>query len=295
MSDAILLTHANGDSATILPFGAELAAWRADGVDLIWERDDRIWSQTAPVLFPIVGWTRNGEARVDGVTYPLSLHGFAWKKRFEIVERRADYLRLALVDDAETRALYPFSFRFEVEFQLGAGVLENRLTIVNTGDSALPYACGLHPGFRWPLAGSEAEHAIIFETEEIADVPVIAPGGLFSARRRPTPLQGARLPLTTETFAHEALCFLDINSSKLAFDNGAGARLCVTLDDFPHVGFWTLPGAPYLCIEPWTGHGDPEGFTGDLFEKPSMRIVPPGARGRHGAIFAFERKSTSPG
>jgi hypothetical protein len=50
---------------------------------------------------------------------------------------------------------------------------------------------------------------------------------------------------------------------------------------------WTKPGAPYLCIESWTGHGDPEGFAGDIFEKPSMRILPPGESARHRVRYAW--------
>lgn len=292
MSDAILL-EADGDSAEIHPFGAELSAWRAEGVDLIWAKNPAIWDQTAPILFPVVGWTRNGEVKVDGRTYPLALHGFAWKKPFEIAERRADYVRLLLLDDAQTHALYPFAFRFEVEFRLRKGSLENNLIVTNTDTKPLPYACGLHPAFRWPLAGSTAEHAILFEKPENPHVPVIGPGGLFSKPVRRTPLVGARLPLEPQMFARDALCFLNLASRSLVFDNGAGARLSVTLDNFPHVGFWTLPPADYLCIEPWSGHGDPEDFFGDLYEKPSMRILAHGEIGRHGATFAFERNAAS--
>ncbi len=288
MKDAILL-EADGDAAEILPFGAELSAWRAEGVDMIWAKDPKVWDQTAPVLFPVVGWTRDGRVTVEGKTYPLALHGFAWKKCFEIAERRPDYLRLVLLDDAETHALYPFAFRFEVEFRLRKGALDNNLIVTNTDPRPLPYACGLHPAFRWPLANSTAEHAIIFEAAENPDVPIIGPGGLFSKPVRRTPLSGNRLPLEPSMFARDALCFLNLNSHSLVFDNGAGARLKVTLEDFPHVGFWTLPPAPYLCIEPWTGYGDPEDFHGDLYEKPSMRILAPGARARHGATFALEK------
>ena len=292
MSDAILL-EADGDTAEILPFGAELSAWRADGTDMIWTKDVRIWDQTAPVLFPVVGWTRDGKVTVEGESYPLALHGFAWKKAFEIAERKPDYLRLLLIDDAETHALYPFAFRFEVEFQLRKGVLENNLIVANTDARPLPYACGLHPAFSWPLAGSTAGHAIIFEEAENPDVPVIGPGGLFTKETKHTPLQGKRMPLEPPMFARDALCFLNMKSKSVAFDNGAGARLKVTLDDFPHMGFWTLPPAPYLCIEPWTGYGDPVDFRGELSAKPSMRILQPGEKARHGATFAFERSAAS--
>ncbi len=292
MSDAILL-EADGDSAEISPFGAELSAWRAAGVDMIWAKDPKVWDQTAPVLFPVVGWTRDGRVTVEGKTYPLALHGFAWKKCFEIAERRPDYLRLVLLDDAETHALYPFAFRFEVEFRLRKGALDNNLIVTNTDPRPLPYACGLHPAFRWPLAGSTAPHSILFEKPENPDVPIIGPGGLFSKPVRKTPLEGNRLPLEPQMFTRDALCFLNLDSQSLVFDNGAGARLKVTLDDFPHVGFWTLPPAPYLCIEPWTGYGDPEDFHGDLYQKPSMRILTPGARARHGASFAFEQSASS--
>jgi galactose mutarotase-like enzyme len=292
MSDAILL-HADSDTAEISPFGAELTAWRADGTELIWAKDPAIWDQTAPILFPVVGWTRDGHVTVEGKRYPLALHGFAWKKRFEIAERRADYLRLLLIDDAQTHALYPFAFRFEVEFQLRKGALDNNLIVANTDARPLPYACGLHPAFRWPLAGSRAEHAIIFEKDEDPDVPIIGPGGLFSKQKKSTPLVGNRMPLDPPMFARDALCFLNIKSRSLTFDNGAGARLKVTLEDFPHVGFWTLPPASYLCLEPWTGHGDPEDFRGDLYQKPSIRILQPGETARHGASFAFERDAAS--
>jgi galactose mutarotase-like enzyme len=288
MSETIRL-ECEGDFAEILPFGAELSAWRAEGVDLIWAKDPKIWDQTAPILFPVVGWTRDGAVRVEGRRYPLALHGFAWKKCFEIAERRPDYLRLVLLDDAETHALYPFAFRLDVAFQLRKGSLENRLTVTNADPRPLPYACGLHPAFRWPLAGSAARHAIIFEKPERPEVPVIGPGGLFSKPARRTPLEGRRLPLDPDMFARDALCFLNLASESLVFDNGARARLRVDLDDFPHVGFWTLPPANYLCIEPWTGYGDPEDFHGDLYEKPSMRILAPGQSGSHGARFAFER------
>lgn len=291
MSETIQLANAAGDSARIALFGAELCAWRSRGVDLIWEIDRRFWDRTAPVLFPIVGATRDGCVRVEGDSYPLSLHGFAWEKDFVVSERREDFLRLELAADEETRALYPFEFLFAVEFRLTSSALENTLIVENRdAKKLLPYACGLHPAFRWPLAGSRAQHALVFDEAENPELPVIGPGGLISsAEQKRVPLDDRVLPLAGELFARDAMVFLNTRSRRVAFDNGEGARIVCEYPDFPHIGFWTRPGAPYLCLEPWTGHADREGFSSELAEKPSMRRLAPGERARHKAVFRFEK------
>lgn len=291
MSEPILLNAGAADSACISPYGAELLSWRSEETDLLWTPDPAVWRQTAPLLFPVVGWTRDGRARLGDDVFPLGLHGFAWRRRFEVAQRSFDRATFVLEDDDETLALYPFAFRFEAHFRLRPGELSVTLTASNRDWRPLPYAVGLHPAFRWPLAGSHAPHAIRFEAAERAEVPVIAPGGLFSSRTRRVPLDGTRLSLSPSLLADEALCFLNAASRRLVYDNGAGAALVVELENFPHIALWSLPPAPFLCIEAWTGYGDPEDFHGDLYEKPSMRILAPGEDARHGAIFRLEKSA----
>ena len=72
----ITLTHSDA-RATIALLGAEARSWRIAGRDLLWPGDPAIWSDISPILYPVVGWTRGSEERVDGVRYPLGLHGFA--------------------------------------------------------------------------------------------------------------------------------------------------------------------------------------------------------------------------
>lgn len=205
------------------------------------------------------------------------------------MEQGADFARLRLAADGRTRALYPFEFRLDAIYRLEATALVWTLEAENLGPEPMPYALGLHPGFRWPLAGAAATHTFTFDAPERPRVPIIAPGGLFSPDSRPVPLEGRRLAVTPDLMAQEALCFLDIASRGAVFDNGAGVRLRVDLEDFPHLALWARPPAPFLCIEAWTGHGDPVGFAGELSDKPSMRLLAPGATGRHGARFSLER------
>jgi galactose mutarotase-like enzyme len=294
VSDPITL-QGGGASAVIAPLGAELRAWAVDGAPLIWTPDPAIWADTAPVLFPVVGWTRGAQVRVAGVTYPLGLHGFARTLAFRVVERGEDHVALALESGPETLALYPFAFRLVVAYRLVGATLRTTLAIENTGSAAMPYACGLHPGFRWPFAGGSLDdYAIVFAEPERPEVPVIAPDGLFTHDVKPIPLEGRRLALDADLLAHEALCLLDARSRALRFVHRDGAAITIALEGFPHIALWSRPEGRFLSIEAWTGRGDDIDGDGDLWRKPSMIHLAPGGIRRHAAVYGFAREGREP-
>jgi galactose mutarotase-like enzyme len=283
----IALTHGSA-RATIALEGAEARTWRVGARDLLWPGDPEIWPDISPILYPVVGWTRNSEERVDGRTYPLGLHGFARFEAFAVEASGPDFVRLTLSDNERTRAVYPFAFTFAVEYRLSDDALDMTLEVANPGERPAPYACGVHPGFRWPLGDAGRDGALVrFEREERAEVPEIAPGGMVSKTTKPVPLKGRDLPLTDALFAGDAVCFLDCRSRSLAFVDASGASITMEFPDYIHAALWTRSGAPYICLEAWTGYSDPEGFDGDLFEKPSMRVLEPGGRARHGVRFVY--------
>lgn len=271
--------------AVVSPKGAELRRWSVAGHDMLWTADATVWDAVAPVLFPVVGWTRGGVVRVDGKTYPLGLHGFASGRTFALADRTDAGLRLVDRADAETRRLFPFDYRLALEFIVSDAALSCTAEVSNEGEEPMPYAFGLHPGFRWPRA---SEATIAFETAEEPSVPVITTDGLFSRERRQVPLDGRRLAVTRDLMAREALCFLDLQSSRLTYEARGFGRLKIEHENMPHVALWSRPPALYLCIESWTGHGDPDGFEGELRDKPSMRLLPPGGSARHVVRYAFE-------
>lgn len=265
--------------AAVSPMGGELRRWSVGGRDLLWRGDAAWWNASAPILFPIVGWARDGQVRIDGVRRPMGVHGFAAGRRFRIVDQDEACCRLELVDDVETLSVYPFGFSLTVTYALSQDGVSIAFVVTNRGDRTMPYALGFHPGFRWPLPGPMREgHSIVFAEVEDRAVPVIAPGGLFSDERRPAPLDGRRIALKDEVFAAEALCFLNARSRSWALEGADGSSIRMDLDGFPHLALWSKPGAPFVCLEAWTGHGDPVGFDGELHDKPSMRLLAPGAR-----------------
>jgi galactose mutarotase-like enzyme len=277
-----------GDArATIALAGAEARAWTVGGRELLWPGDPAIWAEISPILYPVVGWTRDG-ARVGGRRYPLGLHGFARLETFAVEAAEPDFARLTLTDSERTRALYPFAFALALEYRLTDDALAMTIEVANPGDAAAPYACGLHPGFRWPLGDRGRDGAFVrFEREERAEVAAIAPGGLIAATTKRVPLAGRDLPLTDALFANDAVCFLGLASRSLAFVDASGASIAMEFPGFPHAALWTRPGAPFLCLEAWTGYSDPAGFDGDLADKPSMRLLEPGGVARHEARYVY--------
>ena len=266
-------------SASINPFGAELSSLRdAAGRELMTDADPAYWTGRAPLLFPIVGKLIGGHYRFDGRDYALPPHGFARRRMFDVIEREAGRAVFRLTDDAETRAAYPFGFALEAAFTLTQATLRIDVTVTNTGERDMPASFGFHPAFAWPLpyGRPRAAHRIIFEKDEPEPLRSIATDGGIAPARRPSPLDGRVLHLADALFEKDALIWEGLASRSVRYDGGEGPALEVAFPDTSLLGIWTKPGAHFVCIEPWHGIADPEGFEGEIWDKPGMLRFAPG-------------------
>jgi galactose mutarotase-like enzyme len=274
------LIRSNQISAAISPLGAELQALRdAAGRDLLHDGAS-FWSSRAPLLFPIVGALKDNQHSVDGVAYELPKHGFARRSVFEQVEAAPDRATFRLADSEATRASYPYRFRLDVAFAVEGATLTTTARVENTDECPIPVAFGFHPAFRWPLsaAHSKGNYVIEFEAEEPGPLTRIGADGLI-ARELSTPVEGRRLVLADTLFDEDALIFLAPRSRSLRFGpaDGGSPSLSIGFPSMPHLGIWTKPGgAPFLCIEPWSGHASPADYAGPLIGKPGSRTLAPG-------------------
>lgn len=270
-----------GLSARINPFGAELSSLTdAAGREYMTDADPAFWTGRAPLLFPIVGALVDDTLHVDGQAYTMPKHGFARRSAFRLIEQASDRAVFRLQDNAETLASYPFAFTLDMAFTLSGMTLEMAATIHNTGDTPLPFSFGYHPAFAWPLPGGadKAAHRIVFAHNEPQPIRQIEKGsGLMKAEGVPTPVQGRELALDPELFRADALIWSDLNSRRLSYGAEGGAWLDVAFPDTPMLGIWQVPGARYICIEPWQGHADPIGYSGEFRDKPGVQVLPQGA------------------
>jgi galactose mutarotase-like enzyme len=271
--------RSTGLSATIDPLGAQLSGLRdADARQLQWQGDPAVWAGRAPLLFPIVGMLAGGQYRSGGRSFSLPRHGFARVRRFAVTDAGPASATFRLSADAQTLAVYPFQFELDVNFAVEGATLSVTSWIRNRGDHDMPASLGYHPAFAWPLPyGQErAAHFIEFEADEPAPIRALDGNGLLSPQRLPTPVENRRLTLRDELFAADALIFDRIVSRTVTYGSEVGPRIAISFPGVPYLGVWTKPGANFICIEPWHGLTDPQGFSGELQDKPGSLIIPPG-------------------
>ncbi len=291
MSQPLLRIEAGPWAADIAAEGAELKALRWKDIDLLWSGDPAWWGRTAPLLFPVVGAVANGVIRVDERTYPMPKHGFARDLTWKVETCESDSLTLSLGDSPKTRIHFPFAFRLLLTYRLDSDGLLMAATLENPAEVPLPASFGFHPAFRWPLdaAHSKTDHRLRFEAEEMAPLRRLD-GDLMGEAPWPNPVLRQELALRDDLFAHDALIFDQLQSRRLRYGVPGGLELLLTWN-LPHLGVWTKPGAPFLCLEPWQGFADPAGFPGPFSEKPGQAILAPKASKAWSCLISAEDSS----
>jgi galactose mutarotase-like enzyme len=260
-------------TAQISPHGAELhSLLDSEGRQLMTDADPAFWTGHAPVLFPIVGRVNDDHYRLDGVEYELPKHGFARRSHFNVVQSDAASVTFRLTDSDETRSHYPFAFALEMAFALDERSLSITATVRNTGNVPMPASFGFHPAFAWPLpyGGTKEEHLVRFEHDEPGALKEISPDGLIATAERQTPVEGNVLHLKDALFTNDALVWDGLESRQVHYGVPGKPGLSVAFPDMDRLGIWMKPGARYVCIEPWAGIADPEGYVGDFRDKPGV-------------------------
>lgn len=264
--------------ATVLAHGAELCSLRgADDVEAIWQAGPP-WPRHAPVLFPIVGKLANDTLRVDGREYRMTQHGFARDRDFTWVSRTTTSCRLALGDDAETRAIYPFGFRLELAYELRADELEVTFTVINTGDAPLPASLGAHPAFNWPLLPGTPKdtYELVFSDHEPGPVWNVA-DGVLTREPVPSPIHEGHLDLASRLATDDTTILHPPASRSVTYGPVGRPMTQVGWEGFPELAIWSRHDADLVCIEPWIGFTSPAGFDGEFRDKPGIFTLNPGA------------------
>lgn len=262
--------------------GAELQSLRkvSSPYEYLWQGDPAFWNRRAPILFPIVGKVWDNTAHIDGGTYELHQHGFARDMKFRKIVDEDRHLAYELVSDEETRSLFPRDFRLRVDYTILRNVLTVKWTVENTGKQLLAFQIGAHPAFNYPRFHEDDEVHGFFSFD--ADSPLVSTtvaGGYATDDTFDVPLgENDLLPLTNNTFSCDTILEATGRIHRVTMHDPDGKPYVTVLHEMPITALWSPNGgcAPFVCIEPWHGRCDRQGFAGEFDRRPFVEHVQPG-------------------
>ncbi|RYC67399.1 aldose 1-epimerase family protein [Spirosoma sordidisoli] len=266
---------------SIRPKGAELTSifHKPTATEHLWQADPTVWPWHGPNLFPVVGGCLNNQLLIDGHAYPTERHGFARHTVFETTESSDAHAIFSLRADDKTRAVYPYEFLFQIIYELEGPQLTITYRVVNEDQKTVFFSVGAHPAFAVPFRADEAyeDYFIEFDQAEPLETHRLSAGGFFTGETEPVSTAGNRLPLTAHLFDQDALVFKNMRSRRVTIRTDKHEQaVTVTFPEFPYLGLWAKPGAPFVCIEPWLGCADSEGSPVPIEQKEAIQQVEPG-------------------
>ncbi len=276
-------------SVTVADAGAETVSIfdREKGAERLWTADPAVWNRHSPLLFPFVGKVTDGKYRIGDREYAMKTqHGFARDMDFTCVGETASSVTHRLCATAETLAIYPFDFRLTVTHRLEGRRLSVAWEVENAGSDPMYFAIGGHPGFLLPEGVRKEDCRIAFPgAGELRYKGANAAGFLLPEEKD--------LPLREGSAAYQP----DIPDTWV-FEDGQVRQVGILLPDgtpfvmlhceqFPMLAVWANPRGPFICLEPWFGRTDDEGFRGTVDRKKSIQCAAPGEKKEYGYSVDF--------
>jgi galactose mutarotase-like enzyme len=220
-------------------------------------------------LFPIVGSLLDHQYVYEGTKYNLSHHGFARDLNFDVLHQSAHSICFILQQNQDTYQSYPFNFTLLITYTLNENTLEQAFRVINKDTKMMPVSFGGHPAFNVKAID---EYEIQFECDE--DVQANMLSGPYISNAKVDVIKGNKISLDHHTFNRDALVFQDLKSNWVKLIHKLSTHAVkVDISDFPHLGIWSKPGAPFVCIEPWQGMADLVSHNKDILQKKGVLVL----------------------
>ena len=246
--------------------GAEMVSIKKCGREMLWCGDASVWEGHAPVLFPICGGLKDGKFLYNGREYFLEKHGYARHSTFDVEKTADNEVVFLLKSDEKSKNVYPFDYEFRVSYILDGNRIEVTFSVANTGAGELYYSVGAHEAYACP--GGIENYSVELEKRENLDTYVVD-GNLLEHKTVRVLENDTHFPLSYKYFDNDSLLFKHLKSNSVTL-KGADRSIKLDFDDMDYFVLWTVPGAEYICLEPWCGVPDSVDSDGDIAKKEGI-------------------------
>ena len=266
--------------------GAEIVSIKnADGVEYLWDGDEKYWNRHSPILFPIVCGLWKNTYRIDGKEYHMNRHGFARDMEFSVESVSPYFVIYNLTYNEETLKVYPYKFKLSITYALCENSIAVKWEVSNIDDKVMHFQIGGHPAFIVPgnEKGKELHGKLSFDCANPTRLYGNEGGCLKETRDTVETTKGEKdanhWAFTEHSFDDDAVIIDHCQMHEIDILDEKDIPHVKVKFDAPCVGIWSPAGkhAPFVCIEPWYGVTDKAGFTGEFRDKYLMNSLLPGA------------------
>ncbi len=253
---------------------------KENGTEYLWQGNPEYWTGRAYNLFPICGRLTEGKYTYKGKEYEMNLHGFVRSSLMQANKISDTEIEFTLKSDSELKNIYPFDFVYTLRYVLDENRVKTVYEIANTGNEAMYFAVGGHPGFNVPLGndGKFEDYYLEFDCQKDMKLLVMTPL-FFTGKTEDYPLENGKiLHLEHSLFEKDALFFTDMCKCVTLKSDKSEKFVRLEYPCMRNLGIWHKPQtkAPYLCIEPWSSVPSTDGKVDDLETKNQMEKLPAG-------------------
>lgn len=257
--------------------------------ELLWQGEERSWSEQDALLFPYIGRMKDGWYTVDDKRYEMPTHGLCIGRELEIVKRGIDECDVIFRSDEETKKVYPFDFVFTVTRKLEDEKLVTRMQVENLGNKPMYFGMGAHPAFALTAEetdeGTDTSGNYLDFGKKIYPFNYLLKDGKFVTVMKPFVYMD-KLELTKPLMQkYKTLMLSGELTKKFDLVRGDGARVQFEIGRPPVLALWSHEqyGA-FVCIEPWWGTPDFTSSPREIGKKQTINRLAAGGK----FVYAFK-------
>src|SRR5690554_393968 len=219
-----------------------------------WHYDDKWWPRRTAICFPICGGLTDDEYIYRDKIYNLPSHGFIREKEFKVIERSSNRVVMEYVSNEETKAVYPFDFRFILTQEINNNDFKIIYEVENTGINDMYYSVGSHYTYKVPIIPTEKQEDYHYKFGAIQNGgKIIMENGAVSGKT--TDIFNGRDTINISGLFENGSTILDLSEINPHFiqigNKKNSAYTKVSFEGFSYCVLWAPEGiSPFACIEP---------------------------------------------
>lgn len=250
--------------------GAELTSIKFNDKEMLHDGKE-YWDRQSPVLFPTVGRLRDNKTIISNKEYEIPQHGFAKDMEFDLIEETDNAKVYMTKSNSNTLEMYPFEFELYVAYIIKNDTLTVKYKVINKDEKDMIFGIGGHPGIK--LDSPQEDYYFELNRKESNPEFMEVEGNQISNKPAKNILRDNKIiEIEKDSFVNDAIMMKKLKSDTITLKQKKDNKKILEFEfkDFPILAIWSMPNAPFVCLEPWFNYADRVEETGYFKDKEGI-------------------------